>query len=255
MNTKEYFISLPDGTQEGPYTEEEKVDLPRNNDCAKLPPPLKEIQYYVCEPGSKPHGPYAEAMVQKAYENNMYPGGTMVWHEGAADWAPIATRFTRKTPPPLPSPHEYIYNTNVQNYGFYNNEKRWNILNAFSSCIRRTFVYSGRSCRSEYWYFVLLCNLIAITLTISIGILSIICQMSDRDTGSLLRFIGVIYGIFIFFPTISVTVRRLHDTGTSGWAFLTYIIPLVGHIIMFAFAIQESEKAPNKYGDKPLPPA
>ena len=61
----------------------------------------------------------------------------------------------------------------------------------------------------------------------------------DHATGSFDRAsgIGIFTGILtlaLLVPSLSVTVRRLHDTGRSGWWFFIALIPLVGAIILFA---------------------
>ncbi|EFR88527.1 conserved hypothetical protein, partial [Listeria marthii FSL S4-120] len=46
-------------------------------------------------------------------------------------------------------------------------------------------------------------------------------------------------------PLISLIVRRLHDTGKSGYFAFLGLIPLVGPIIIFVFMSFESD-GPNR---------
>lgn len=71
--------------------------------------------------------------------------------------------------------------------------------------------FSGRSTRSEYWYFVLFNFLIQIGLSIILELLG------DKGIGSAV--IGL-YALAVLIPSIAVTVRRLHDVGKSGWMIL-----------------------------------
>ncbi len=48
-----------------------------------------------------------------------------------------------------------------------------------------------------------------------------------------------------------MTVRRLHDTGRSGWWVLIGFIPLVGGIILLVFMCQDSEPGANRFGANP----
>ena len=47
---------------------------------------------------------------------------------------------------------------------------------------------------------------------------------------------------------LSLAIRRLHDSGKSGWFLLLGLIPLVGAIILLVFYCQDSEKGQNKWG-------
>ena len=45
--------------------------------------------------------------------------------------------------------------------------------------------------------------------------------------------IGNIYGLAVFIPSLAVTVRRLHDTGKSGWWILSYYLPILLTVVIF----------------------
>ena len=38
-------------------------------------------------------------------------------------------------------------------------------------------------------------------------------------------------------PGLGVSVRRLHDTGRSGWWLLISLVPLIGAIVLLVFLI------------------
>jgi len=56
-------------------------------------------------------------------------------------------------------------------------------------------------------------------------------------------------------PDLAVTVRRLHDTDSSGWWILLALIPLVGMIVLIVWWCQEGSKGYNRFGGDPLQPA
>ena len=61
----------------------------------------------------------------------------------------------------------------------------------------------------------------------------------------------LVYGLFIFIPSLALWVRRLHDTGKSGWFVLISFIPLFGGIWLLVLACTEGNKGDNKYGPDP----
>jgi uncharacterized membrane protein YhaH (DUF805 family) len=60
----------------------------------------------------------------------------------------------------------------------------------------------------------------------------------------------VIYTLAVIVPGLAVTVRRLHDTGRSGWWIFIALVPLVG-IVLLGFEVQDSTPGENLYGKNP----
>lgn len=59
-----------------------------------------------------------------------------------------------------------------------------------------------------------------------------------------------IYALFSCIPTISVGVRRLHDTGKKGLWMLINLIPYLGTLIFLFLATGKSQPGENKYGQR-----
>jgi len=104
--------------------------------------------------------------------------------------------------------------------------------------LKKYAVFSGRARRQEYWMFALFNIVISIVLSI-IG--------SVLDLGIL----SIIYSLAVLLPSLGVSVRRLHDTGKSGWWILIALIPLAGVIILIVFLATEGKREPNAYGPDP----
>jgi uncharacterized membrane protein YhaH (DUF805 family) len=104
--------------------------------------------------------------------------------------------------------------------------------------LKKYAVFSGRARRKEYWMYTLF-NLIAL------GVLLVVGAVAKTMIPYFLYLLAVIV------PTVAVTVRRLHDTGKSGWFFLLTFIPLVGGIIMLVFTCTDGERGANSYGADP----
>ncbi|WP_243398301.1 DUF805 domain-containing protein [Deinococcus koreensis] len=63
--------------------------------------------------------------------------------------------------------------------------------------------------------------------------------------------LAVLYALAVFVPSLAVTVRRLHDTGKSGWWYLIGLIPLVGGLVLLVFTVLDSEPGSNRWGPNP----
>jgi uncharacterized membrane protein YhaH (DUF805 family) len=66
-----------------------------------------------------------------------------------------------------------------------------------------------------------------------------------------LYFPFALYILVSILPSLTVTVRRLHDTGKSGWMILLCLIPIIGGIILLVFLVLDSDPEPNQYGPNP----
>lgn len=100
--------------------------------------------------------------------------------------------------------------------------------------------FQGRARRKEYWMFVLFNVIISLVLSLVIGLI-------NQTVGTVLNYV---YSLAVLLPSLAVAVRRLHDTGRSGWMILLGLIPLVGGIILIVFMCQDSQDE-NKYGSNP----
>ena len=125
--------------------------------------------------------------------------------------------------------------------------KKEHNMNWYLDVFKKYADFSGRARRKEYWMFALFNALIYIAILIFSAILGSI-DNSLALIGSLLL---VVYALAIFLPSLAVAVRRLHDTGRSGWWFLIAFVPFVGGIILLVFTVQDSMPGENQYGKNP----
>ncbi|MFI2811853.1 MULTISPECIES: DUF805 domain-containing protein [Microbulbifer] len=118
-------------------------------------------------------------------------------------------------------------------------------MNWYLAALQKYAVFRGRARRKEYWYFVLFNILISLVL----GAVDSATGMFHPETG--LGTVSGIYALLVLVPSIAVTVRRLHDTGRSGWWFLLALIPVLGTIVLLVFMLLDSEPGRNEYGTNP----
>ena len=121
-------------------------------------------------------------------------------------------------------------------------------MNWFLDVMKNKYAtFTGRARRKEFWMYFLVVAIIEIALSIILSILGLIGGVFVI-IGS---FITVLFGLVIIIPTLALWMRRLHDTGKSGWWLLINIIPVVGSIVLLIFALLDSQPGDNKYGPNP----
>jgi uncharacterized membrane protein YhaH (DUF805 family) len=54
--------------------------------------------------------------------------------------------------------------------------------------------------------------------------------------------------LVLLLPNMALAVRRLHDTGRSGWWLLLMLVPFVGPLVLLYWYVQPSEEGPNQFG-------
>lgn len=111
-------------------------------------------------------------------------------------------------------------------------------MNWYIAVLKNYVGFSGRARRKEYWMFFLFNIIVSFVLA---GI--------DMALG--MQFLYSIYSLAVLLPSIAVAIRRMHDTGRTGWWILINFIPLIGFIIFIIFACQDSEPGSNDYGPNP----
>ena len=119
-------------------------------------------------------------------------------------------------------------------------------MNWFVAVVKKYAVFSGRARRKEYWMFALINILISIVLGVVDGMLGL--KVGGEQGAGLL---GLVYSLAILLPSIAVGVRRLHDTGRSGWWMLIAFVPLIGVIVLIVFFVLDSQPGSNEYGPNP----
>ncbi|MCO4838188.1 MAG: DUF805 domain-containing protein [Oceanospirillaceae bacterium] len=106
-------------------------------------------------------------------------------------------------------------------------------MDYFIGPLKKYADFTGRACRKEFWMFMLICLVINTLLS-----------LFELDTLSVLVSLGLLI------PSLSITARRLHDTGRTGWWQLILFIPIIGFIVLIFFLVQDSHDD-NDYGVNP----
>jgi uncharacterized membrane protein YhaH (DUF805 family) len=126
-------------------------------------------------------------------------------------------------------------------------------MNSFMEVLGKYADFSGRARRSEYWMFQLFTCLIVLGLGLLAGAAIALMGSPNGNYGALLLIVAPIWLFLLamIIPHVSVLVRRLHDTGRSGWFYFISFIPIAGPIILLVYLCQDSQPGPNMYGPNP----
>lgn len=118
-----------------------------------------------------------------------------------------------------------------------------NIAEAVATCFRKFITFRGRAQRSEFWYFLL-----------AVFVAGLIADALDTqllNSSGMNRPLDTILTLAVILPSISVSVRRLHDINQSGYWLLILFVPIVGWVAYFFMTIQDGTVGPNPYGNDP----
>jgi uncharacterized membrane protein YhaH (DUF805 family) len=118
-------------------------------------------------------------------------------------------------------------------------------MNYYTDVLKKYAVFGGRARRKEYWMFVLWNLIIYVVLGFVLGIIG------KAINSQMPMVLAYLYALAVLIPNLAVSVRRLHDTGRSGWWLLIGLVPLVGAIVLLVFTVMDSMPGENKYGPNP----
>ena len=138
-----------------------------------------------------------------------------------------------------------------------------NFTQSVSTCFKKYLDFKGRASRSEFWYFMLFYILASALGGFVIGFLV-------SPSSEFFYVPAIIFFVGLFIPAMSVTVRRFHDFGVSGWMYCAFIVPYVisgfiedvqpvlakiielGTLVVFCvYVSQKPNKRKNKFGSLP----
>lgn len=133
------------------------------------------------------------------------------------------------------------------------------MIQAYVKMWKNAFNFSGRATRGDYWWAVLANMIIAVAIGVVMGILTLILAIISEDLATLGTILTSIvaygYSFIAFIPGLSLVVRRLHDTGKSGWMYLICALGSaccgIGGIILLVFMCTDSQPGPNQWGPNP----
>ena len=109
--------------------------------------------------------------------------------------------------------------------------KKWNDIN-------------GRSNLKEFWFFQLFYFLFSLLFSVIDGLYLSFLGENIFETFGILE---MIFGLTCLIPSITVTIRRLHDINKSGYNLLWYFT-IIGILFVFIMNMFKGTEGDNKYG-------
>lgn len=137
---------------------------------------------------------------------------------------------------PLKNDKEKDVSKELINHTTVSSTKKEASENYLLICVKKYAKFSGRATQGEFWGF-----------WIQYIVALLFLWFISRNDIVFMRGFATIFYIFLFIPSVAVSVRRLHDVNKSGWNMLWIFLPVVGIIILTIYWLQESDED-NQYG-------
>jgi len=100
------------------------------------------------------------------------------------------------------------------------------------------FQFEGRSSRGAYWYFSLFLLIVSVATAFFDALFIPENELSPLSS---------LFSLATLIPSISISVRRLHDIGRSGWWNLL-AFTIIGIIPLIYWVLQPGNRAENGFG-------
>ena len=265
------------------------------------------MNYYYLNEQREVQGPFTAEQMRRMMADGTINGNTLASEAGGANWRPLDSLHLEGDAAPetreYPEASSAVLGTcpycgtmlvaeqvppNCPHCGkplHPGTESLWqNAVHAF----QKYATFRGRATRREYWSFVLFSFLVHLATVIVLNMLVVLAATAG-SAGALEALpdtVDTLFTIVFFLPTLAVTVRRLHDTGHTGWwavapyGSILLLIPLAvlaytAHdagmalgvsmiviamailgiaIYIFIQTLMPSQHGPNKYGPSLLFP-
>lgn len=130
-------------------------------------------------------------------------------------------------------------------------------VQAITTCLAKSFQYSGRASRSEFWWFaafwLLLPEVVAFLVAFPIGFRQGYAQASGATDIAPPNYMWATVAhhltwLVLVLPGVAVIVRRLHDISRSAWWFLLPLLVAILLIILMTVGGFLAHATPQTFG-------
>jgi uncharacterized membrane protein YhaH (DUF805 family) len=118
--------------------------------------------------------------------------------------------------------------------------------------------FNGRASRSEYWWYCLFYQLVGIAvlaIEVSIGLGQVDFVTAEREVGVVIGSgpLSLLWLLVNIVPGTAAAVRRMHDTDRPGSRVWIVLVPIVGVILLVAWAAERGTPGANRFGTPAAP--
>lgn len=126
-------------------------------------------------------------------------------------------------------------------------------VGAVKNTLSKFGTVDGRASRSEFWYFMLFTAVgAALAGFVDAALGTEWVMLADGQQVAYFGHVQFAWFLATIVPTVTVTARRLHDTGKSGWLQLLLLVPFLGWALLLYWFCCAGPKSENGYGQEPL---
>ena len=90
-------------------------------------------------------------------------------------------------------------------------------------------------------------TLLSVIAVIAAALIDLMFGFGSEQNGP----VGIVVSLTFLIPSLSVSVRRLHDVDRSGWWLLLALIPILGWIVLIVWNCTDGTRGTNQFGPDP----
>ena len=177
-------------------------------------------RYYILTPRGERLGPFDREGLRRRYNAGSFNTTTKVQTEGMDSWVPITRILSADD-------------------AVFSGDDLWRD-SILATCFPLRF--RGRLARRDYWLAMLVLIIVNIAVSVAVGLLGF-----STLTSVIGAVLGFLWGLVLLTIGVTITWRRLHDVGRSGWWTLL-ALTLIGTIVVLIFCALKGEDGSNAYG-------
>lgn len=126
---------------------------------------------------------------------------------------------------------------------------------SITTCLRKYADFTGRACRSEFWWFYFFTALVGMIMAIPYYVFAVAASLAaDTGVANALAVVSIVWfvcwmavSIALFIPFLAAGARRLHDSDKSAWLLLLLLVPCAS-VALIVLWILEGTRGENLYG-------